>query len=130
MTLPVQITIIALGFILLIAIMKATVQQKISEPHALLWILPCILIIIGGFFPQLTYLLSDFFNTEYPPAIIFAFAIIMAYLILFQCFKSLSIFTRQNKELASQPALLAHQVEQLEKQLQQLQKDKKKEPES
>ncbi len=114
MTLAVQITIIALGLILLIAVFKAAVQKKITEPHALLWILPCIFIVIGGFFPELTYRLSNFFNTEYPPAIIFAFAIIMVYLILFQCFKSLSVLTMRNKELASNVALQAERIRQLE----------------
>lgn len=127
MTLPVQITIISLGTLLLFAILLATIQKKISEPHALLWILPCILIIIGGIFPQLTYLLSGFFNTEYPPAIIFAFAIIIVYFILFQCFKSLSVLTMKNKELASQTAILQRQVEELKETIQKLQQDSEKE---
>ena len=89
MTISVQITIIGLGILLLAAVILAAIQKKISESHALLWIVPCILIILGGIFPQMTYLLSSFFQTEYPPAIIFAFAIIILYLILFQCFKSI-----------------------------------------
>lgn len=124
MTLSVQITIISLGFILLIAVVMAAIQKKITEPHALLWILPCILIIIGGIFPQLTYFLSNFFNTEYPPAIIFAFAIIIAYLILFQCFKTLSVLTLKNKELASQAAIMTNKVQELEKELKQLKQEK------
>lgn len=130
MTLTVQITIIALGVILLTAIILATIQKKISEPHALLWILPCILIIIGGIFPQLTYLLSGFFNTEYPPAIIFAFAIIIVYLILFQCFKNLSILTMKNKELASRTAIMMKQIQDLESKINELQKEAQKEDEN
>jgi len=114
MTLPLQLIIIALGILLLGIIFIATIEKKISESHALLWILPCFLIIIGGIFPQLTYILSDFFHTGYPPAIVFALAIIISYLILFQCFKSLSVLTIKNKELASQVALLNRKVAQLE----------------
>ncbi len=114
MTLPLQLIIIALGILLLGIIIIAAIEKKISESHALLWILPCILIIIGGIFPQLTYGLSDFFHTGYPPAIVFALAIIISYLILFQSFKSLSVLTIKNKELASQVALLNQQVAQLE----------------
>lgn len=113
MTLALQLTIIALGIVLLTVIIIAAIQKKISEPHALLWIVPCFLIIIGGIFPQLTYVLADFFHTEYPPAIVFALAIIISYLILFQCFKSLSILTMKNKELASQIALLNEQIREL-----------------
>lgn len=113
MTLALQITIIALGIVLLTVIIIAAIQKKISESHALLWIIPCFLIIIGGIFPQLTYFLADFFHTEYPPAIVFALAIIISYLILFQCFKSLSILTMKNKELASQIALLNEQIREL-----------------
>lgn len=117
MTLIVQITIITLGIVLLCAVLLAAVQKKITESHALLWVLPCIFIIIGGIFPQVTYFLSNLFDTEYPPAIIFAIAIIMLYVILFQCFKSLSILTKKNKELASQIALQNKQIEQLSQQV-------------
>lgn len=114
MTLPLQLTIIALGILLLGTIIIAAIEKKIFESHALLWILPCVLIIIGGIFPQLTYVLSDLFHTGYPPAIVFALAIIISYLILFQSFKSLSVLTIKNKELASQVALLNQKVAQLE----------------
>ena len=124
MTLIVQITIITLGVLLLGAVLLAAVQRKITESHALLWVLPCIFIVMGGIFPQLTYFLSNLFNTEYPPAIIFAIAIIILYVILFQCFKSLSVLTKKNKELASQIALQNKQIEQLTEQLTQLLKDK------
>lgn len=120
MTLIVQITIITLGALLLGVVLLAAIQKKITESHALLWVLPCILIIVGGIFPQLTYILSNLFDTEYPPAIIFAIAIIMLYVILFQCFKSLSILSKKNKELASQIALQNKQIEQLKEQVQQL----------
>ena len=123
MTLIVQITIIALGVLLLSVVLLAAIQKKITESHALLWVLPCILIIVGGIFPQLTYVLSNLFDTEYPPAIIFAIAIIMLYVILFQCFKSLSILTKKNKELASQIALQNRQIEQLKNQMAQSLKD-------
>lgn len=129
MTLIVQITIITLGALLLGVVLLAAIQKKITEPHALLWVLPCILIIVGGIFPQLTYILSNLFDTEYPPAIIFAIAIIMLYVILFQCFKSLSVLTKKNKELASQVALLNRQIEQLKEQIRQLSlKEKGTEP--
>ncbi|MCI8770970.1 MAG: DUF2304 domain-containing protein [Lachnospiraceae bacterium] len=121
MTLALQLIIIALGIFLLIVIMNAAVHRKISESHALLWIVPCFLIIIGGIFPQVTYFLSDIFHTEYPPAVVFALAIIISYLILFQCFKSLSVLAMKNKELASQTALLAERVRVLEKTVQKLQ---------
>lgn len=120
MTLIVQITIITLGALLLSVVLLAAIQKKITESHALLWVLPCILIIVGGIFPQLTYILSNLLNTEYPPAIIFAIAIIMLYVILFQCFKSLSILTKKNKELASQIALQNRQIDQLKEQIRQL----------
>lgn len=121
MTLALQLIIIALGIFLLIVIMNAAVHRKISESHALLWIVPCFLIIIGGIFPQVTYFLSDIFHTEYPPAVVFALAIIISYLILFQCFKSLSVLAMKNKELASQTALLTERVRALEKTVQKLQ---------
>ena len=123
MTLTLQITIIVLGILLLIAVCRAAIQKKISEPHALLWFIPCLLIILGGCFPQLTYFLSDLFHTDYPPAIIFALAIIISYLILFQCFRSLSVLTLRNKELASQTGLLNEKVQKLQETIKQLQKD-------
>lgn len=124
MTLIVQITIITLGILLLGAVLLSAVQKKITESHALLWVLPCIFIIAGGIFPQLTYILSNLFNTEYPPAIIFAIAIIMLYVILFQCFKSLSVLTKKNKELASRVALQGRQIEELTRQVEKLSKNK------
>lgn len=123
MTLTLQIIIIALGILLLTVVCRAAIQKKISEPHALLWFIPCLLIILGGCFPQLTYLLSDLFHTDYPPAIIFALAIIISYLILFQCFRSLSVLTLKNKELASHAALLTEKVQQLQETIDRLQKD-------
>ena len=61
MTISVQITIIGLGILLLAAVILAAIQKKISESHALLWIVPCILIILGGIFPQMTYTAVFFF---------------------------------------------------------------------
>lgn len=127
MTLIVQITIITLGILLLCAVLLAAAQKKITEAHALLWMLPCIFIIIGGIFPQITYFLSNLFNTEYPPAIIFAIAIIMLYVILFQCFQSLSVLTKKNKELASQISLQNKQIEQLTRQMEQFIENKEAE---
>jgi len=122
MNLAIQLIIIVLGIFLLAVIFNATVHKKISESHALLWIVPCLLIIVGGIFPQLTYFLSDVFHTEYPPAIIFALAIIISYLILFQCFKKQSVLEMKNKELASHAALLTQEVNRLGKELEKLQK--------
>lgn len=127
MTLSLQLIIIALGIILLTIIIIAAIQKKISERHALLWIVPCFLIIIGGIFPQFTYALADIFHTEYPPAIVFALAIIISYLILFQCFKSLSILAMKNKELASQTALLNERVRILEQSVKDLQESSENE---
>lgn len=117
MTLTVQITIITLGIILITVVLRAAIQKKITESHALMWMFPCILIILGGIFPELTWYLSRFFNTEYPPAIILTLAIIMLYIILFQDFKVLSVLTLKNKELASHVALLTGRIEKLEKDL-------------
>ncbi len=117
MTLGLQIIIISLGFLLLAIILKATIQKKISESHALLWIVPCFLIILGGIFPQITYSLAEIFHTGYPPALVFALAIIISYLIVFQSFKQLSILSMRNKELASQIALLTEQVHTLKEEL-------------
>lgn len=118
MTLTVQITIIALGVIMVIVVLRAAIQKKITESHALMWMFPCILIILGGIFPQLTWYLSRFFDTEYPPAIILTLAIIILYIILFQDFKVLSVLTLKNKELASHVALLTGRTEKLERELQ------------
>lgn len=117
MTLTVQITIIALGILLITVVLRAAIQKKITESHALMWMLPCILIILGGIFPQLTWFLSRFFDTEYPPAIILTLAIIMLYIILFQDFKVLSVLTLKNKELASHVTLLTGRIEKLEQEL-------------
>lgn len=113
MTLSVQILIILLGCFLFIAILHAAIHKKIAEPHAILWLIPTVLIIIGGIFPQATYFLSDLFHTDYPPSIIFAFAIIILYFILFECFQTLSVLTRKNKELAAQIALLNQENERI-----------------
>ena len=99
MTISVQITIIGLGILLLSAVILAAIQKKISESHALLWIVPCILIILGG----------------------------ILYLILFQCFKTLSVLTIKNKELASQCAILTKEVKNLKETIQELQPEKEDE---
>lgn len=124
MTLSVQLTIIILGIFLLVFVLKAAIQKKITEHHALLWFIPCIIIIIGGMFPGLTYGLANFFNTGYPPAIIFAFAIIVVYIILFQCFKLLSVLIMKNKELASNTAILEKQIEELQEELETIKREK------
>lgn len=127
MNLALQLIIIALGIFLLIVIIVATIEQKISERHALLWIVPCILIIVGGIFPQFTYYLADVFNTGYPPAVVFALAIIISYLILFQSFKSLSVLAMKNNELASQTALLSERIKELEQMVEELQSSNEQE---
>ena len=129
MTLLVQITIVTMGFLLLGAVVISTIQKKISEAHALLWFIPCLIIIVGGIFPQITYFLSNLFHTSYSPAIIFALAIIALYVILFQCFKSLSILTMKNKELASIIAIQEQHLQSLTEDIALLQKEREREKE-
>lgn len=122
--LPIQITVVVLGFLLLIFVIRAAILKNITEHHALLWMVPSVIIIIGGIFPQLSFLLSKYLKIEYPPATIFAIAIILLYMILFQCFKLLSVLIMKNKELASNTAVLEKQLEELQEIILQMKEEK------
>ena len=60
MTISVQITIIGLGNSFTGCRDSCSHSKRISESMLYFWIVPCILIILGGIFPQMTYLLSSF----------------------------------------------------------------------
>lgn len=122
MTILTQIIIIAAGFLFLLQIVRAMILRKITEKQGIFCLIPAVLIILGGAFPSITYILADIFHAEYAPSIIFALAIISLYLIAFECFKTLAVLTSKNQELAMQVSMLNQENMQLQKRLQALEK--------
>lgn len=78
-----QLSIIICGAILLGAVLWAVFTKRISEYTSLFWIVPCIVLLLGGIFPKLIFFVADIFDVDYAPSLAFTFAIIVIFMMLF-----------------------------------------------
>ena len=109
----VSLGIVVVGLLLIASILKAIVKKRIAESHGLLWLIPGLLIIYGGLFPDSIVHLARHMNVSYAPTLVFTFAILTAYYLLFWCTMWIGAMSMRMQELGIQVSLLNEENERL-----------------
>lgn len=112
-----QLLILIINLSLLIAVWQLTKRGIFRPAYALLWLFTSAVFLILTLFRGVVLYLAEVANVGYPPSILFATGIFFIVLILIAQTAIVSDFSRKNKELAQNYALLQWRVEQLERQL-------------
>ncbi|MGQ9909160.1 MAG: DUF2304 domain-containing protein [Candidatus Flexifilum sp.] len=104
-----RITIFGLGgsILALVFVLELVRRRKLREDYSLLWLATAIvLIVISAYRPLLDALAGLLNIVTYPPAALFAVAVVFMLFILLQYSLALTRLSQENKTLAQQLALL------------------------
>ena len=82
------------------------VRRKLTEKSSLFWFFMAAVMLLIGIFPDLVFLVSNAFNVEYAPSIIFAIAIVAALFGIYTCYRTNADLTRRVNELSIQISIL------------------------
>ncbi len=109
-----RLGILGLSVLLLLVVLELVRRGYLKERYALLWLATAGLSLLVGLFPGIITSLAHFFKFQYLTVL---FAMYFAFtLALVLCFTIvISRLAERNRELTQEVALLAHKVEQIEK---------------
>lgn len=110
MSILINIASIVFGVFIIVVICKNIVKKKINERQALLWILIGVGFIILGMWPSLLQWLAEKTGIWYPPAILFAVAVVGILLVIFHHTVTISILNSRVQELTMQVAILKNEL--------------------
>lgn len=82
------------------------VRRKLTEKSSLFWFFMAAVMLLIGIFPDLVFLVSNVFNVDYAPSIIFAIAIVAALFGIYTCYRTNADLTRRVNELSIQISIL------------------------
>lgn len=108
-----RVTLFGLGgsVVALLFVLELVRRRKLREDYSLLWLATaCALIAVTAYRPLLDGLANLLSVVTYPPAALFAVAILFMLFILLHYSLALTKLSRENKEIAQQMALLRWQV--------------------
>ena len=103
-----------LGLCVLVFVINLVRTRKLKEQFALLWLLMAALLVATPVGIDLFDALARAVGVEYPPALLFALALIVFVMIFFQFSLSISRFSDQIKALAQDLALANERIRRLE----------------
>jgi len=106
MSITLRVMVCISGLILIAIARRANIARKLTEKQSLFWIIGGGIIILFGLIPRLVFIVSDFFQVEYPPSIIFAISIILLFYGIFNCYQTNAELTARVQELAMQISIL------------------------
>lgn len=109
--------IVCAGLFMIYSILRAVIQKKVSESQGLLWLIPGIIIVVGGIFPELVIALAKQLNVSYAPSLAFLLALLIAYYLLFWCTMWIGNLSLKMQALSIQVSLLDQENKELKKQL-------------
>ena len=92
MSILVNIGIICMGIVIIFAITRAIIQKKITESHGILWLLSAVAIVVLG--------------VDYAPTIVFTFAILLLFYLVFRCTVWIAGLSMRIQELGMQVSML------------------------
>lgn len=82
------------------------VRRKLTEKSSLFWFFMAAIMLLIGIFPDLVFLVSNAFNVDYAPSIVFAIAIVAALFGIYTCYRTNADLTRRVNELSIQISIL------------------------
>lgn len=115
MSLVLRIFIILAGFVLEGIVVRDLAKHRMTEKQYLFWLFSGIILMIAGLFPDLTFVLANFFGVEYAPSMVFAMGLLLAIYGIYRCFATNAVLMRQMTEMVEQVSLLKHELNELQK---------------
>lgn len=106
MSIFINIGIAGMGIIIITAIMRSIIAKRITESHGLLWLISAIPIVIVGVVPEVTISIARWLGVDYAPTIVFTFAILLLFYLMFRCTSWIASLTMRIQELGMQVSML------------------------
>jgi hypothetical protein len=110
---PLRVSIIAsiASVLLLLVVFELIRSRRLRERYALLWLLTgVVLLVLSAWRDGLNTIAGWFGVTGYPPAVLFAVAILFIFLVLLHYSTVISRLTDENVDLAQRIALLEERL--------------------
>ena len=120
MGLILRILVMVLGLGLMIRVIFGIKKSKLSEWQSMLWLVCAVVLILLGAIPSIVNWLAGLFGITWPPALIFLVAIVIIAMICFSHAQEISVMRAEISEQEMQIALLKHQMEQMQKKMDEL----------
>lgn len=98
--------IVACGILIICSILREIIKKRIPETHGLMWLIPSVFIVIGGCFPQIIMAIANWLDVGYAPTMIFTFAILLLFYLVFRCTIWIAGISMKIQELGMQVSLL------------------------
>jgi len=117
MSIRARLFLAVLGLGILILVINLVRTRKLKEQYALLWLLMAGLLVATPLGIDLFNALAYAVGVDYPPALLFALALMVFLMIFFQFSLSISRFSEQIKTLAQDLALANERIRRLERRL-------------
>lgn len=94
MSLALKILILCCGLLVVGIVIYLLVQRKINERQSLFWIFGSVIILILSVMPKSLDVFASFFHVDYPPVLLFLFAILI--LLVITLYQSIQISMLQS----------------------------------
>ena len=112
-----QLIMVLIGVAMLLFVLNMVRRKQIREQYALLWIITALVITFAAIFIRAVERLSHLVGVYYPPAFLFLLAILLLFILQFQFSTVISSLREQNRSLVQDVGLLANEVRELRRQL-------------
>lgn len=105
MSLSLRFAILICGISFSFAIIKLLINRKFSEKISLIWLISAMAVFIISIFPKILDVFAKLLGVDYPPSILFLFAILILLFICFYHSIQISMLNNQVRELAQNMAI-------------------------
>ena len=102
------------ALILLLIVFEMIRRRRLQERYAILWLLTAIVLLVLSLWQGAIQYLAEIVGVAYPPALLFAVALIFFVIVLLHYSTVLSRLARDNLALAQSIALLEERIRRLE----------------
>jgi len=111
MSLRARLLLIAIGLIVLAAVINLMRTRRLKEEYALLWLLAALTLVATPILINPLDAIAFFLGIEYPPALFLGLGIVGLLLIIFQLSLVISKFSDQIRVLTQEVAILRSRLE-------------------
>ncbi len=113
-----QIIMVLVGLAMLLFVLNMVRRKQVREQYSLLWIISAVTITFAAIFIRPVEKLSHLVGVYYPPAFLFLLAILLMFVLQFHVTTVISSLREQNRSLTQDLGLLASEVRELRRALQ------------
>ncbi len=106
------LSLIALGFVI-----QLLRTRRLREKYAGLWLVVLVTIIVLALFPGIAFRVASAVGVQTPSNLLFATSVLVLLLVSIQLSTEVSQLEEETRTIAERTALVAHRVEELERQL-------------